>query len=46
MEEVVLSHKSIAEAVVVGINDSLKGQIPYAIIVLKKGETIEAKDLY
>ena len=46
MEEVVLSHQSIAEAVVVGINDSLKGQIPYAIIVLKKGEKIEHKELY
>lgn len=36
MEECVLSHPDIAETLVVGIEDSLKGQIPYAIVVLKK----------
>lgn len=46
MEECVLSHDDIAEAVVVGIEDSLKGQLPYAILVLKKGREKEEKILF
>lgn len=37
MEESVLTHKDVAEAVVVGVDDALKGQLPYALLVLKKG---------
>lgn len=36
MEECVLTHKDVAEAIVVGIDDALKGQLPYALLVLKK----------
>jgi propionyl-CoA synthetase len=41
MEEIVSSHHSVAECAVVGINDSLKGQVPLALVVVKHGETIE-----
>ena len=41
MEEIVASHKAVAECCVVGIADDLKGQIPLAITVLKAGVNIE-----
>lgn len=37
MEEVVSSNIDIAECAVVGIEDQLKGQIPFAIVVTKAG---------
>jgi propionyl-CoA synthetase len=41
MEEIVASHQSVAECAVIGINDSLKGQVPLALVVTKHGEQIE-----
>lgn len=41
MEEIVASHKAVAECAVIGINDELKGQIPLALVVIKAGEDIE-----
>lgn len=41
MEEIVASHKAVAECAVIGINDELKGQIPLALVVIKTGEDIE-----
>jgi propionyl-CoA synthetase len=41
MEEIVASHQSVAECAVIGINDSLKGQVPLALVVTKHGELIE-----
>ena len=41
MEEVVSSHADVAECAVVGIEDQLKGQIPFAIVVKKTGITTE-----
>ncbi len=41
MEEIVASHKSVAECAVIGINDELKGQIPLALVVTKSGENRE-----
>lgn len=38
IEEVLISHPNIAEAVVVGLKDSLKGQIPFGVLVFKKGQ--------
>nr|WP_107039715.1 acetate--CoA ligase [Brumimicrobium mesophilum] len=38
LEEVVASHESVAECAVIGIDDTLKGQIPLAIVVPKIGE--------
>lgn len=41
MEEIVASHHSVAECAVVGINDTLKGQIPLALVVIKLHDDIE-----
>lgn len=37
MEEVVASHKDVAECAVVGVEDELKGQLPVGFIVLNGG---------
>ncbi|TCZ63576.1 AMP-binding protein [Roseicella aquatilis] len=37
MEEVLASHPDVAECAVVGIRDSLKGQVPLGLVVLKAG---------
>jgi propionyl-CoA synthetase len=42
MEEIVASHKAVAECAVVGIYDELRGQRPIGIVVLKDGETFTA----
>ncbi|WP_294287781.1 AMP-binding protein [uncultured Chryseobacterium sp.] len=40
MEEIVSSHPDVAECAVVGIDDDLKGQVPFATVVLKNGSGI------
>ncbi|HET7318134.1 MAG TPA: propionyl-CoA synthetase [Nitrospirota bacterium] len=49
MEEVVSTHKDIAECAVIGVHDELKGQVPLGLCVLKSGsnatETAIRKDL-
>jgi len=45
MEEVVANHHAIVECAVVGAPDSLKGQVPLAMIVLKSGSEIEESAL-
>lgn len=37
MEEVVAAHPAVAECAVIGANDSLKGQIPMALVVCHQG---------
>ena len=37
MEEVVSTHKDIAECAVIGVHDDLKGQLPVGLCVLKAG---------
>ncbi len=37
MEEVLASHKAVAECAVIGIQDDLKGQIPVGFVVIKSG---------
>jgi len=37
MEEVLASHKDVAECAVIGIKDALKGEVPCGFIVLKSG---------
>ena len=37
MEEVLASHKDVAECAVVGAKDELKGQVPLGLVVLKAG---------
>ncbi|MFA5631127.1 MAG: propionyl-CoA synthetase [Porticoccaceae bacterium] len=39
MEEVVAAHPAVAECVVIGISDELRGQVPLALAVLKDGAT-------
>jgi propionyl-CoA synthetase len=45
MEEVVAQHKDVAECAVVGAHDSLKGQLPVGLVVLKAGVVREEEDL-
>ncbi|MEO0894970.1 MAG: AMP-binding protein [Bacteroidota bacterium] len=45
MEEVVASHWGVAECAVIGVANSLKGQIPVAFVVLKEGTSISSEDL-
>jgi propionyl-CoA synthetase len=37
MEEVLSSHRDVAECAVIGVNDELKGQVPLGFLVLKAG---------
>ena len=37
MEEVVAKHQDVAECAVIGVNDTLKGQVPIGFVVLKAG---------
>jgi len=37
MEESISGHNTVAECAVVGINDSLKGQVPFGLVVIKNG---------
>ena len=37
MEEVLASHPDVAECAVIGVADSLKGQVPLGLVVLKSG---------
>ena len=37
MEEIVATHPAIAECAVIGVHDSLKGQLPVGLVVLKAG---------
>ena len=41
MEEVLASHPDVAECAVVGVRDSLKGQVPLGLVVLKAGVATE-----
>jgi propionyl-CoA synthetase len=44
MEEVLASHPDVAECAVIGVADSLKGQVPLGLVVLKAGaERAEAE---
>jgi len=37
MEEVLSGHSAVAECAVIGINDKLKGQVPFGLVVIKNG---------
>lgn len=45
MEEVLASHEDIAECATIGVNDSLKGEIPLGFVVLKAGVQHEDEDI-
>jgi propionyl-CoA synthetase len=45
MEAVVAGHPAVAECAVIGVADSLKGQVPRGLVVLKAGADIDADQL-
>jgi propionyl-CoA synthetase len=45
MEEVLSSHKDVAECAVLGIKDDLKGEVPCGFIVLKAGVNRAAEEI-
>ncbi|WP_261842475.1 propionyl-CoA synthetase [Aliamphritea ceti] len=45
MEEVVAGHPAVAECAVIGINDSLKGQQPIGLVLLKNGVELDEAEL-
>ncbi len=45
IEEVLASHKDVAECAVVGVADQLKGQLPIGFLVLKAGVDRDAADI-
>ncbi len=45
MEEVVAGHPAVAECAVIGINDSLKGQQPIGLVLLKNGIELDEAEL-
>lgn len=45
MEEIIASHPAIAECVVIGIDDELKGQVPVGFYILKDKVTISSAEV-
>jgi propionyl-CoA synthetase len=45
MEEVLSSHKDVAECAVIGVADQLKGQVPLGFLVLKNGVDRDHADI-
>ena len=45
MEEVVATHKDVAECAVIGVHDGLKGQVPVGLCVLKAGANRNDEDI-
>jgi propionyl-CoA synthetase len=45
MEEVLASHADVAECAVIGIKDSMKGEVPCGFVVLKSGVTRAPTDI-
>jgi propionyl-CoA synthetase len=45
MEEVLASHPDVAECAVIGIADSLKGEVPCGFVVLKAGVNKDPRDV-
>ena len=41
MEAVVATHPAVAECAVIGVHDTLKGQVPRAFVVLKSGADVD-----
>lgn len=45
-EEVLCQHPCVAEAAVIGVQDTLKGQVPLGMVVLKNGVTVTDEELH
>ncbi|MEU8824768.1 propionyl-CoA synthetase [Streptomyces sp. NPDC048636] len=46
MEAVLAAHPAVAECAVIGVHDTLKGQLPRGFVVLKAGVDISHEDLH
>ena len=46
MEEVLSQHPDVVECAVIGIDDKLKGQCPFGLIVLKNGAQERQNEIY
>lgn len=45
MEEVLASHQAVAECCVIGVQDTLKGQVPVGMVLLKDGADVDDETL-
>jgi propionyl-CoA synthetase len=45
MEEIIAQHPDVAECAVFGVHDSLKGQLPLGLVVLKSGANRDETDI-
>ena len=45
IEEVLSAHPDVAECAVFGVNDELKGQVPFGLLVLKSGVARDSKTI-
>jgi propionyl-CoA synthetase len=45
MEEVLAQHPAVAECAVIGVVDSVKGQVPMGLVVLKAGVEVDPQQL-
>lgn len=45
MEAIISSHAAVAECAVIGVHDSLKGQVPRGLVVLKSGVDVDADQI-
>ncbi|MBU2591428.1 MAG: AMP-binding protein, partial [Nitrospinae bacterium] len=45
IEEVIASHKDVAECAVIGVADEIKGEVPMGIVILKLGVKRSDKDI-
>jgi propionyl-CoA synthetase len=45
MEESISGHAAVAECAVIGINDKLKGQVPFGLVVIKNGITLSDDEI-
>ena len=45
MEEIIATHPAVAECAVIGVHDSLKGQVPLGLVVLKAGVSRDTAEI-
>ena len=45
MEEILSAHQAVAECAVIGVQSSLKGQVPLGLVVIKNGITASNSDI-
>jgi propionyl-CoA synthetase len=45
MEEILAKDKAVAECAVIGVQDSLKGQVPVGLVITKDGDTTSDEEL-